>query len=335
MPILLDPSRSVRHIGAGAAVLEKPGEHRFGSPAGKCINIGFLNIMPDSALEATERQFLSLLNFAADDCSIRVSLFSMPEVPRTERGKYFLSQSYRDAKNLLNSDLDALIVTGTEPKASNLMDEPYWEALTNVIDWAEHHTVSTIWSCLAAHAAVLYLHDIERQPIGQKCSGVFDYDLTGAHLIAGGLPAKIQFPHSRFNELPEAELVASGYRVLTQSPNAGVDTFVKQGRSLFLFFQGHPEYEAQTLLGEYRRDIGRYLRHERECYPNMPQGYFDDVTVETMTAFRMQALNNRSEELLAKFPAAFTELKLTNSWRPFAAAIYRNWLSFIIAQKAG
>jgi len=335
MPILLDPGRSVRHIGAGAAVLEGPGDRRFGSPAGKCIDIGFLNIMPDSAIEATERQFLSLLNAAADDCWIRVSLFSLPEVPRTERGKSFLSQSYRDAKTLADADLDALIVTGTEPKAADLTHEPYWAALTSVIDWAERNTISTIWSCLAAHAVVLYLDNVDRQPVGEKCSGVFDFNLAGAHPISCGLPYRIQFPHSRYNEIPEVALVANGYRILTKSPKAGIDTFVKQGRSLFLFFQGHPEYEAQSLLGEYRRDIGRYLRRERNRYPNMPQDYFDDAAVEAMTAFRTQTLNNRNEELLARFPAASTELKLSHSWRPFADTIYRNWLSYITAQKAG
>src|SRR5262245_62089758 len=120
MTALLDPSRSVRSVGAGPAILDKHGERRFGAPDGKVIDIGFLNIMPDSALEATERQFFSLLNSAVpDDCTVRVSLFSLPEVPRTERGRAFL-QSYRDAKYLLVSDLDALIVTGTEPKAADL-----------------------------------------------------------------------------------------------------------------------------------------------------------------------------------------------------------------------
>jgi homoserine trans-succinylase len=41
---------------------------------------------------------------------------------------------------------------------------------------------------------------------------------------------------------------------------------VKQRNSLLVFFQGHLEYEAQTLLLEYRRDVGRYLRRERELY---------------------------------------------------------------------
>ena len=53
---------------------------------------------------------------------------------------------------------------------------------------------------------------------------------------------------------------------------------MKQRESLFVFFQGHPEYDAVTLLLEYRRDVGRYLRRERDTYPPMPQGYFDEET---------------------------------------------------------
>jgi homoserine O-succinyltransferase len=334
MPLLLDPGQSTRHKLAGAALLEEPADGLMRSSAGKCIEIGLLNLMPDSALEATERQFLTLLNSAADDRWIRVSFFSLPEIPRSERAKNYLSQSYLDVRSLYDADLDALIVTGTEPKAANLMDEPYWTALTNVIDWAEQHTISTVWSCLAAHAAVLYLDDIARRPLGEKCSGVFDFTTVSEHPIAANLQSRIQIPHSRYNEIPERDLVSSGYRIVTKSVSAGVDTFVKQGRSLFVFFQGHPEYEVQTLLGEYRRDIGRYLRRERDNFPNMPQGYFDDATVEAMTAFRVQAANNRNEEILASFPTAATELSLDNSWRPFAAALYHNWLRFITAQKA-
>ncbi len=334
MPVLLDPIRSVRLNLAGKVLLNEPAGGPARASDDKCIDIGLLNIMPDAALESTERQFLTLLNAAADDCWIRVSFFAMPEISRSERAQNYLSQSYLDARNLRDADLDALIVTGTEPKAANLMDEPYWAALTNVIDWAEQHTISTVWSCLAAHAAVLYLDDIERQPVGAKCSGIFDFTTVGGHSIADGLPSRIQIPHSRYNELPEQKLASGGYRMISKSAKAGVDTFIKQGRSLFLFFQGHPEYEAQTLLGEYRRDIGRFLRRERDTYPNMPQGYFDDATAELMTAFHVQAQSNRNEELLAQFPGAATEPKLSNTWRPFAAAMYRNWLSYIAAQKA-
>lgn len=333
MPILLDPGRTARLNLPSVALLDKPADELPHSAADKCIEVGLLNIMPDAALEATERQFLTLLSSGADDRLIRVSFFTMPEMPRSERARDYLNRHYHDARQLQEADLDALIVTGTEPKAANLADEPYWAALTNVIDWAEQHTVSTIWSCLAAHAAVFYLDDINRQPVGEKLSGVFDFDLAASHPISSGLPSRIHIPHSRYNGLPESKLAASGYRVLTKSETAGVDTFVKQGRSLFLFFQGHPEYEAQTLLSEYRRDVGRFLRRERENYPNMPYGYFDAPTAELMTAFRAQALVERTEDLLARFPAPMNEQKLGNSWFTYAAALYRNWLSFVSAQK--
>jgi homoserine O-succinyltransferase len=141
-------------------------------------------------------------------------------------------------------------------------------------------------------------------------------------------------PHSRWNDIPEDALMACDYRVLTRSEDAGVDAFVKQRRSLFVFFQGHPEYEAETLLLEYRRDIGRFLRRERETYPPMPQGYFDAETADRLIAVREQALSDRREERLADFPTALLASRVANTWRATAAGIYRNWLLYVRAQKA-
>ncbi len=140
-------------------------------------------------------------------------------------------------------------------------------------------------------------------------------------------------PHSRWNDIPEDALTSCGYRVLTRSKDAGVDAFIKQGHSLFVFFQGHPEYEANTLLLEYRRDIKRFLRGERETYPPMPRGYFDEETVGALTAVRARALSERREELLEAFPTALLTGKVTNTWRPAAARVYRNWLFYLCAQK--
>jgi homoserine O-succinyltransferase/O-acetyltransferase len=300
----------------------------------RCVDIGLINNMPDAALESTERQFIELLDAAARNIVVRLKLFSSPDVPRSEAGQRYLGASYSDIAELWNSHLDGLIVTGTEPRAPSLMDEPYWVMLTKVADWAERNGVSTVWSCLAAHAAVLYIDGIHRHPLEQKRFGVFDCTKVSDHQMLAGVVTPLRIAHSRWNELHESELVASGYDILTKSADAGVDMFVRQKKSLFVFFQGHPEYDERALLREFRRDIGRFLRQERETYPEMPHGYFDDNAAGALAAFRERALSERREELLAGFPSALAETRLKPIGGSSTARVYGNWLSHLSAQKA-
>jgi homoserine O-succinyltransferase len=202
-----------------------------------------------------------------------------------------------------------------------------------VLEWAEEHTHSTILSCLAAHAGILHLDGIVRRPLDDKRFGVFECVRVTDHPLTHSGPARLEMPHSRWNDIPEEALLACGYRVLTRSADAGVDAFVKERKSLFVFFQGHPEYDATTLLLEYRRDVGRYLRCERETYPTMPQGYFDRETVDALNALREQALVDRREDLLAEFPTAMAAGKLKNNWRLAAESLYGNWLRYICVAK--
>jgi homoserine O-succinyltransferase len=330
MPVLVDRGPGGCTIVTGKDTAAERLQARRHPAGSEWIEIGLLNNMPEAALEATEQQFLDLLVAAAGDSWVHLRFFSLPGVPRSERGRSYLSQSYGDVEDIRRADLDALIVTGTEPKAADLADEPYWAAFTQLIDWAARNTISTIWSCLAAHAAVLHLDGIERVPLREKCIGVFDCDKLADHPLALNLPSRSAVPHARWNELREEALVANGYQVLTRSPAAGIDTFVRQEQSLFLFFQGHPEYGAGSLLNEFRRDVGRFLKGERDQYPAMPQHYFDAPTEAALAAFRQQAERQRNEELLADFPV-LTDLNA--NWQPFAVTIYRNWLSAISAQK--
>jgi homoserine O-succinyltransferase len=100
-----------------------------------------------------------------------------------------------------------------------------------------------------------------------------------------------------------------------------------------VFFQGHPEYEADTLLREYRRDAGRYLRGESDNYPLIPNGYFDQPTADALSVLREKAIANRSEDLLATIAALLEKPEIENTWRLTAALIYRNWLEYIRARK--
>jgi homoserine O-succinyltransferase len=298
-----------------------------------CLNIGLINNMADGALISTERQLFDLLNGAAERIPIRLQLYALPTVSRGEWARQYIRRFYLDADKLLDSELDGLIVTGAEPQADTLREEPYWESFERVIDWAQENTASAVWSCLAVHAAVLHLDNIERQELEQKCVGVFKQTKKTEHPLLKGVPSHFTIPHSRWNDVPESSLSSHGYRVLTSSNEAGVDMFVKRKRrSLFVYFQGHPEYDAHSLLGEYRRDVGRFLRGEVEQYPTMPHGYFDNPATDLLAAFQRRAESDRRKELLAAFPADLVSLKVKSSWRLAANRIYRNWIKYVVEQ---
>lgn len=296
------------------------------------LTIGLINNMPDAALEATERQFLSLLASASEGFSVQLSLHSLPGVPRNEAGARHVRDSYSSVEDLWDKRLDGLIVTGREPLTPNLADEPYWESFTRVVDWAQDNTHSAVWSCLAAHAAILYMDGIGRIRNSHKYCGIFDCARLTDHPLMANAPRTFKLPHSRWNGVPEDQLTACGYKVLTRAGEAGVDTFVKQYKSLFVFLQGHPEYESNTLLLEYRRDVGRYTRGETDNYPLMPQGYFDRDAVAALTALQQKS-GTRREALFAEASAILEKASVENTWRPTAACIYRNWLQYISARK--
>jgi len=301
-----------------------------------CIHIGLVNNMVGSALQATERQFCSLLEAAAENTVVRVSFYALPEIPQPNECARRVRNVYSSINDLWNTHLDGLIVTGTEPRVP-LRDEPYWGNLARLVDWAGQNTWSSIWSCLAAQAAVARLDGIERQPLASKRFGIFETRKVANTLLTTGLatafPDRMRLPHSRWNGIPNHALKACGYHPLTESEDEGADVFVKQRKSLFVFFQGHPEYEADTLLLEYRRDVRRFLRRERDAYPHIPQGYIDEHAAGLLTAIRERALADRREELLADFPFARLAAGLTNAWRPASVAFYRNWLRYLCARK--
>jgi homoserine O-succinyltransferase len=303
--------------------------------ADECVSIAFINNMPDAALEDTELQFFELLDIVSGDIPVILKLYSLIGVPRTDRGHRHLNSFYFSLEDLWNGRFDGMIMTGTEPRSPDLRDEPYWSVLADVLDWAERNTSSTVLSCLAAHAGVLHSDGIGRHPLGDKQFGVFDFTKAASHPLIAGTGETIRFPHSRWNEVRADALSASGYLVLTQSAEGGVDSFVKMKRqSLFVHFQGHPEYGAQTLLKEYRRDIKRFLRRERGTYPSMPQGYFDAAATKLLTDFRDAVQSDRREEQMEGFPEAIVVGGLQNNWRSSAEAIYKNWLQYLVSKRA-
>jgi homoserine O-succinyltransferase len=334
MPVLIDIDSHEHHLFSRAP---NGGTNASASPPkrAECLDIGLINNMPDAALISTERQLFDLLDAAAERLVVRLHFYTMEATPRSEWGRDYVRRYYRSTDDLLNGSLDGIIVTGTEPRAASLTEEPYWPTFVQLVDWASENTASSVYSCLAVHGAVLHLDGVERHALPAKCIGVFAQKKTRNHPLMHNVPASFRIPHARWNEVQDSELASCGYSVLTKSAEAGVDCFVKQQKkSLFVHFQGHPEYDTQSLLGEYRRDMGRFLRGENEVCPTIPTGYFATEAEEILTAFRQKALSDRRPEFFAEFPADQLARDLRNDWRWPATHVYRNWLLYMASQGA-
>jgi homoserine O-succinyltransferase len=303
--------------------------------AGSPLVIGLVNNMPDGALQATERQFEGLLADAAGGHGgVSLRFFALPEIERGEHARAHMRGRYAHIDRLTAAGLDGLIVTGAEPHAARLDDEAYWPSLARLVDWSREAAIPTVWSCLAAHAAVLHLDGVERHPLPAKRSGVFACTVARRHPLLAETPPPVA-PHSRLNGLVEADLLAAGYEVLTHSPHIGVDLFIKPGPALALFFHGHPEYEAETLLREYLRDVGRYLRGERATHPAAPEGYFKPQVEGALTELEAVGDAGRDPTRIGDYVRATDGGSPGATWRPWAIGIYRAWLEHIRQRRAG
>jgi homoserine O-succinyltransferase len=304
-----------------------PAQDAFARADGSEVTIGLINNMPDSALKATERQFKRLLETASGTTRIRLHCFSLPSVNRAPSAKNHIDREYADIADLDRLHIDGLIVTGAEPNAAALPEEPFWRELTGLIDWAKTQTRSTIWSCLAAHAVIFHLDGIERRRLSAKCSGVYDCARVIDDWLTKGLPSHIKVSHSRYNEVRESDLAAHGYQILTRSNAAGIDIFARQLESRFIFFQGHPEYDDLSLQREYMRDLARFLAGERDDYPGIPAGYFDAVTEAWLISFEKRARAKREPTLAAELPGLTLRRDIPTGGA--ASVIFGNWLGFL------
>ena len=299
------------------------------------VTIGLVNNMGDEALKVTERKFTDIVRISAGDIDVELRLFALKRTARSPRALDYVSARYEPASAAMEGELDALIISGAQPRAARLSEEPYWEELTELIEWAKEHTTSTILSCLAAHVGVLYLDGVERRPLREKCTGVFPFTAQRHHPFTGEQGRARVIPHSRYNGLAQGDLELAGYDVLTSSPAHGVDSFTKSLGSQFVFLQGHPEYDADSLAREYRRDMGRYLRGETDRRPARPKGYFTAEAEAELRALERWARGDPSRlslEVLSKIDAlAPTEAQ----WRGAATSFYRSWIKALVTSKRG
>ena len=120
MTVLLEKRRLI--VSPGLAPAQRRREEKFGRPrhVDADLTIGLISNMPDTALQATERQFMRLLRQAAGNTRIDFHCFSLPSVKRSQLAQQRVDQQYSDIADIDRLQIDGLIVTGAEPAASTL-----------------------------------------------------------------------------------------------------------------------------------------------------------------------------------------------------------------------
>ena len=299
------------------------------------LRVALVNNMPDGAFRETEEQFGRLLEaYSSRGVGAVLDLYTLPGIPRSDVTRADIRHRYADLEVLWERPPDALIVTGTEPVQDRLPDEPYWGALTHLLQWAADRVPAVMLSCLAAHAALLAFDGIERLRRPRKCCGIYAGRVdTSLDPLSRGLGTCVPVPHSRFNEVTQSAIIDAGYRVVVGAGELAPSWSVAArtiGNALFVLCQGHPEYSTLSLLREYRRDVRRYLLgHGTSRYPLLPEGYLDPASTETLREFERRAVHPESEPYRswAAFPYDQVAGRVANTWADSAVTLYGNWLS--------
>ncbi len=292
------------------------------------LHLGLLNMMPDAALTATERQFFRLIGESNQIAQFYLHPFTLEELERGPEARKHIDQYYRPLKELREEGLDALIITGANVTQPDLAAEPFWEPLIEVIDWAFENVTSTLCSCLATHAVLQFRHGQKRQPRAVKRWGVFPHRVRDrSHPLVRGVNTLFDVPHSRFNDVTLDQFHAAGLQVLAESDAAGVHLAVSEDRFRMVFFQGHPEYDTVSLLKEYLREVTHFARGEIDDYPPFPENYFRVQTKAILEEYqdRVSAARDRGDEM-PEFPHPLVEESLDNTWRDTAEAVIDNWI---------
>jgi homoserine O-succinyltransferase len=295
------------------------------------LHLGLLNMMPDAALKVTEQQFVRLVGSSNQIVQLYVHPFTVPGLERSPETQAYLDAHYERFEDLQRDGLDGLIITGANVSGPELSSQPFFEPLAEVMEWADEHVTSTLCSCLASHALLERLHGVRRRPLAAKRWGVFPHRASEPdHPLLRGTNTRFDVPHSRWNEVTSAQLREVGVRVLVESLEGDFQLGTSADGIRTIYLQGHPEYDAVSLLKEYRREIDRFLAGELDAIPPTPANYLTPEAARIAHDHVEAALQARDAgRALPAFPEDRLVPLLDTTWTDTGRALFNNWLGLI------
>jgi len=121
---------------------------------------------------------------------------------------------------------------------------------------------------------------------------------------------------------------SANLNILMESDEAGVHLATSEDGFRFVYFQGHPEYDHNSLLKEYKREVVRYLNGEIKDYPPYPNSYFLEDAKKVLQEFEDKVIKSSDKpSLVDQFPEG--EIQAHNTWGDTGKVVVNNWLGTI------
>ncbi len=260
------------------------------------LKILLLNLMPKKI--ETETQFSRLLGNSP--LQVELELIHTTTHKSKNITEEHLLSFYKTFDEVKDNNYDGFIITGAPVEHLEFEDVEYWGELCEIMEWSKTHAHSTLHICWGAQAGLYYHYGIKKYPLDEKLFGVFHHKVEYRRsMLFRGFDDDFLVPQSRHTTVRREDIEAvPELKILASSDEAGVYA-VRSKKNTQIFITGHSEYDADTLKGEYLRDLsqGKPIK--------IPVNYFPGDNPK-------------------KAPMV--------SWRAHANLLFSNWLNYFVYQ---
>ncbi|MBR5479962.1 MAG: homoserine O-succinyltransferase [Clostridia bacterium] len=260
------------------------------------LKILILNLMPTKI--TTETQLMRCLSNTP--LQIEIDLLQTSTHVSKNTSADHLRSFYCNFDDIKHERYDGMIITGAPVENMDFEEVDYWPELREIMEWTKTNVHSTLHICWGAQAALYYYYGIPKHALDKKMFGIFRHKLCDStEPLVRGFNDVFFAPHSRHTANRVEDIEKNKHlKLLAVSDEAGPYLAIsKDGRRIFL--TGHPEYDADTLAGEYFRDVNKGLPID------VPKNYFRDDNPENDPVV---------------------------TWRAHANLLYTNWLNYYVYQ---
>ncbi len=266
MPIVIDRNIPAYSILSNERIFVMDKERAFSQDI-RPIEIAILNLMPTKI--ETETQFMRLLSNSPLQVNITLIHTESYHSKNTDAG--YLDRFYRPFEQVKKRYFDGMIVTGAPVEDMEFSDVAYWDELTQLLEFADQNVTSTIYICWGAMAALYHFYGINKYPLPQKLFGVFSHQkkhFDTPDPLTRGISDNFYMCHSRHSAVRFADIKKEERMLVLATSNAAGTAILCNRDHSQVFVLGHMEYDRDTLLKEYERDLSKGLPIDK------PRNYF-------------------------------------------------------------